>query len=142
MKYIAFLYKDSEIGYTDEDSGYNIIVPDVAGVHSYGDNFIEAVDMGKEALGLILDEYSKLPHANSMEYFTPEKLKELGIPQTAIPQMIEYEQLAKKRITVNLHLEALQKIDEFMHKNGFKNRSAFLEDSALLRIYANKTKIQ
>ncbi len=137
MKYIAFLYKDSEMGYTDEDNGYNIIVPDVAGVHSCGDNFIEAVDMGKEALGLILDEYSKLPVANPMEYFTPEKLEELDIPQTAIPQMLEYVQPAKKRITVNLHLEALNKIDDFMQKNGFKNRSAFLEDSALLRVSAN-----
>ncbi len=137
MKYLAFLYKDSQIGYKDNDNGYNIIIPDVDGAYSCGDDFEHTVEMGKEALELVLEEHETLPQANPLEYFTPQKLKELDIPSDAIPQLIEYSAPTKKRVTVNLHLWALNAIDEYMAKNGFKNRSAFLEESALLRLASN-----
>ncbi len=131
MKYIAFLYKD------DQSEAYNINIPDLEGAFSYGDNFEHAVAMAHELLEISVDDPDNLPLSHELKYFTPEKLKELDIPLGAIPQMIEYSQPAKKRITVNLHLSALQTIDAYMKKNGLKNRSAFLEDAALLRVAAS-----
>ncbi len=131
-KYIAFFYKDE-----DDSKAYNINIPDLEGAFSYGDNFEHAVAMAKELLEISIDDPDNLPIAHELEYFTPEKLKDLDIPQSAIPQMVEYVQPTKKRITVNLHLWALNAIDSYMEKNGFKNRSAFLEESALLRVSAN-----
>lgn len=128
MKYIAFLYKDQD------SQAYNINIPDLEGAFSYGDDFEHAVDMAKELLEISIDNPDELPIAHELKYFTPKRLKKLDIPQNAIPQIIEYLQPSKKRITVNLHLWALKAIDTYMEKQGFKNRSAFLEESALLRV--------
>lgn len=72
-----------------------------------------------------------MPQAHDLSYFTPQKLKELDIPANAIPQVIEYIQPEKKRITVNLNLSSLKAIDEYMKSHNIKNRSLFLEESAL-----------
>ncbi|PIE84860.1 hypothetical protein CSA08_05005 [Candidatus Gracilibacteria bacterium] len=129
--YIAFLYKD------EDSDAYNIVIPDIEGAFSYGDNFEHAVEMAKELLEISIDDPNNLPIAHQLKYFTSQKLEELDIPKDSIPQIIEYKQKAKKRITVNLHISALNAIDEYMGKNGLKNRSAFLEDSALLRLSSN-----
>jgi len=125
MNYIAFLYKDNE------SEQYNAIVPDVEGAYTYGNDFIHTVTMAKEVLELSLEDLTTLPNANALEYFTSEKLKELDIPTNAIPQVIEYSLAQKKRITVNLNLSSLNIIDNFMKNNNIKNRSLFLEESAL-----------
>ncbi|MEA3331135.1 MAG: type II toxin-antitoxin system HicB family antitoxin, partial [Campylobacterota bacterium] len=131
MEYISFLYKDSDIGYEDKGNGYNIIIPDVDGAYSCGDDFIHSVKMAKEVLEVCLEDTIDLPKANTMEYFTDERLEELDIPTNAIPQVVEYLIPKKKRITVNLNLSALNIIDNFMKSHNLKNRSAFLEQSAL-----------
>jgi len=35
MNYIAFLYKDIDIGHDDKDDGYNVVIPDVEGAYTY-----------------------------------------------------------------------------------------------------------
>jgi predicted RNase H-like HicB family nuclease len=131
MEYISFLYKDSDMGHEDKDNGYNVIIPDIDGGYTCGYDFIHSVKMAKEVLELCLEDIIDLPKANTMEYFTAEKLEQLDIPQNAIPQVIEYSVPEKKRITVNLNLSSLNIIDTFMKSNNMKNRSAFLEQSAL-----------
>ena len=131
MEYISFLYKDSDIGYEGKDNGYNVIIPDVDGGYTCGNDFIHSVKMAKEVLELCLEDVASLPKANTMEYFTAEKLEEFDIPQNAIPQVVEYLVPEKKRITVNLNISALKIIDTFMKSHNMKNRSAFLEQSAL-----------
>ncbi len=131
MNYIAFLYKDEDIGSKDKDDGFNVIIPDVEGTYTCGDNFIHSVQMAKEVLDLNLEDLNILPKANALEYFTPKKLKQLDIPLNAVPQVIEHNLLKKKRITVNLNLRALKSIDEYMKSHNLKNRSEFLEESAL-----------
>lgn len=84
MKYIAFLYKDSDIGYDDKDHGYNVVIPDVEGANTCGDDFTHSIEMAKEVLELSLDGLTTLPEAHELSYFTPEKLKELDIPVGAI----------------------------------------------------------
>ncbi len=126
VKYIAFMYKDSE-----ESSQYNVIIPDVEGAITYGDDFLHAVEMAKEVLEFSLEDLDSIPIAHELDYFSKEKLKELEIPSNAIPQVVEYITPEKKRITVNFTTKALKTIDDYMRSKGLKNRSAFLEDSAL-----------
>lgn len=128
MKYIAFLYKD------ENSEAYNINIPDLDGAFSYGDTFEHAVDMAKELLEISIDNPNKLPIAHELKYFTKKKLKELDIPLNALPQIVTYSKPTKKRITVNLHVKALHSIDSYIKKHGLKNRSAFLEESALMRV--------
>jgi predicted RNase H-like HicB family nuclease len=125
VKYIAFLYKD------DEGEAYNINIPDLEGAFSYGDSFEHAVAMAKELLEISIDNPNALPVSHELKYFTPQKLESLDIPIDAIPQVVEYAYPQKKRITVNLTLSALKAIDAYMKSHNLKNRSAFLEDSAL-----------
>jgi len=125
MKYIAFLYQD------ENSEAYNINIPDLDGAYSYGDDFEHSVTMAKELLEISIDEPDNLPVANSLKYFTADKLQELDIPTNAIPQVVEYLVPQKKRITVNLNLSALNIIDNFMKSHNMRNRSAFLEQSAL-----------
>ena len=125
MKYIAFLYQD------ENSEAYNINIPDLDGAFSYGNDFEHSVAMAKELLEISIDEPDNLPIANNLKYFTTEKLQELNIPINAIPQVIEYLVPVKKRITVNLNISALNIIDNFMKSQNLKNRSAFLEQSAL-----------
>ncbi len=126
MKYIAFLYQDKDA----KDSAYNVIIPDVDGAYSYGDDFIHAVDMAKEVLEFALEEYSKHPVAHKLDYFTKDRLAKLDIPATAIPQVIEYTPLLKKRVTVNFNIDSLKIIDNYV-KSHHLTRSSFLEESAL-----------
>lgn len=126
MKYIAFLYQDEN----DKDGSYNVIVPDVNGAFSYGEDFMHAVDMAKEVLEFALEEYEKPPVANKLAYFTNDVLDKFDIPYTAIPQVIEYAPPAKKRVTVNFNVENLKIIDHYA-KSHHLTRSAFLEESAL-----------
>lgn len=133
MRYIAFLYKDSDIGYKD-DMGYNVIIPDVEGCVTYGEDFNHALDMAQEALALALESQEALPIAHDLEYFSQKVLKELDIPSNAIPQSLSYNHQEKKRITINLHTKALNSIDNYMKRHGLKNRSKFLEESALMRV--------
>ncbi|RLA70525.1 MAG: hypothetical protein DRG24_06790 [Epsilonproteobacteria bacterium] len=65
-----------------------------------------------------------------MAYFTKDILDQLNIPHAAIPQVIEYAPPAKKRVTVNFHVESLKIIDNYA-KSHHLTRSAFLEASAL-----------
>ncbi len=137
MRYIAFLYKDSDIGHED-NTAYNAIIPDVDGAYTYGDNFVHAVEMIHEALELVMEEYSDdIPQAHPLEYFTPQKLQALDIPANAIPQVVEYTQPAKKRISININTSSLNSIDNYMKAHGLTNRSAFLEQSALKVVMAS-----
>ncbi len=63
----------------------------------------------------IEEDIANFPKSNTTAYFTHKRLKELDIHTNAIPQLIEYSQPKKRRITVSI----------------ISNRSAFLQESAL-----------
>jgi predicted RNase H-like HicB family nuclease len=95
LSYIAFLYKD------DGSEQYNVIIPDVEGAYTYGNDFMHTVTMAKEVLDLSLEDVTDLPESHPLEYFTSKKLEELDIPINAIPRVIEYTQPEKNDIINN-----------------------------------------
>lgn len=138
-KYIAFLYKDSEIDkkYEGINTGFNVVIPDVEGAFTCGDDIEHSIKMAKDVLKFSLEDLVKEPKANDINYFTDDKLKELDIPLTAISKMIEVKvRQEKKTISVKLSLKAKEIIDDYV-KAHHMTRSDFLERSALQVAMAN-----
>lgn len=138
-KYIAFLYKDSEIDkkYDGINTGFNVVIPDVEGAFTCGDDIEHSIKMAKDVLKFSLEDYIEYPKANGQTYFTDDKLKELDIPLSAISKIIEVNfKPEKKPVTVKLSLKGKEIIDSYVKAHNM-TRSAFLERSALQVAMAN-----
>lgn len=48
-----------------EDVGYSVFIPDIPGCSTQGDTMDEAVEMAKDAIGLMLEGSSEYPQASS-----------------------------------------------------------------------------
>jgi len=114
MEYIAFIYK--------EDNDFVAVVPDLNFVSSFGNSFIEACHMIKEAAELYCEDLKVLPKASSLE----DLLKLDDIPKNAMPQLINIKVEKLKRVNIMMRADILdilpQRLVEF---NG--NRSAYLQ---------------
>ena len=56
-----------------EEVGYSVFIPDIAGCSTQGDTMDEAVEMAKDAIGLMLDGAGEYPQASSPSALSPEK---------------------------------------------------------------------
>lgn len=130
-KYISFMYKDVEID-KNNNTGYNVVIPDIEGAYTCGDDLLHSIKMAKDVVNLILEDVLELPKAHSLDYFTKDKLKELDIPITAVSQEIEFKEKTKKKqtITINISIEGKKIIDDYAKSHNI-SRSRFLENSAL-----------
>ena len=138
-QYIAFFFKDIEIDkkYKDLNTGYNVVIPDVEGAYTCGDDIEHSIKMAKDILRFSLEDLVIYPKAHDIDYFTKDKLKELNIPPTAIHRLIEVKiKPEKTTVTVKLSIGAKKIIDEYI-KTHHISRSAFLEQSALKVAIAN-----
>jgi predicted RNase H-like HicB family nuclease len=131
--YIAFLFKDSEISdkYIDNNTGYNVIIPDIKDAYTCGDDIKHSLLMAKDISKLLLEDCLIIPKSHTIDYFTNEKLKEFNIPVTAKPYSFEINYKERKeQVTVKLTINAKKIIDEYAKLHNL-TRSAFLEQSAL-----------
>ena len=119
IKYIAFLFRDIEINDKYKDTGFNVIIPDVDGAYTCGDDLEHSLKMGKNVLKFALEDLDEYPQANKLEYFTENKLKELDIPITAIYQTIQIKpKVKKKTVTIKLSLQGKKIIDNYVASNN------------------------
>lgn len=55
-----------------EEVGYSVFIPDIEGCSTQGDTIDEAVEMAKDAIGLMLEGISEYPQATTPSNLSPE----------------------------------------------------------------------
>lgn len=121
--------------------GYVVIVPDVAGCYSAGDNFAQALHNAKEAIQghieLMLEDGEEIPmptdieeHQNNPEFKTGFLFS--GV-EVELPPLLG----KSEKINVTLPSRLIRKIDDFVATHPeYKNRSNFLARVATDKIFA------
>jgi predicted RNase H-like HicB family nuclease len=118
----------------DDGSVYGVTVPDIAGVHSWGDTIDEAMRNAKEA---IIGHVSTLVELGENVDFTCSTVEELaGKPEFvgAVWALVDVD-LSKldskpERINISLPRFVLHKIDAYVEERH-ETRSGFLARAAL-----------
>lgn len=98
-----------------EDVGYSVFIPDIEGCSTQGDTMDEAVEMAKDAIGLMLDGVGEYPQAS-----TPSTLSLTGGEFVVmIPfDPVEYARRNNRSVKKTLSLPAwLNEAAEAAHLN-------------------------
>ena len=118
----------------DEGSVYGVIVPDVPGVHSWGDTIDEAIRNAKEA---IYGHLSTLLELGEDISISPSSVEELvGNPEFSgavwafVDVAMEKLDSKPERINISIPRFVLRKIDAYVEKRH-ETRSGFLARVAL-----------
>lgn len=116
MEYIAFLHR--------EDDSFVATVPDLNNISSFGETFAQTVHKIIEASELYCEDLDTLPKASTYEELAASK----GIPDGAIPQLIDIKAEKNIRINVMMRSDILKAADERARELFSGNRSAYLQD--------------
>lgn len=117
------------------ESAYGVIVPDLAGCHSAGDTFNEAVENAAEAIDFHLEALAEdgieIPAASDLGELANNSQYADGVWVMVKVDVTRYLGTAQ-RINISLPNRLITQIDRFVdaHKE-YKDRSKFLADAAM-----------
>ena len=128
MRYPIVLYKG-------DDSGYSVIVPDLEGCFSAGDNYDDALLNSKEAIELhilgILNEVEQVPEPSLMEGILKTLDNEALLSYVTVDINKLKKELNDKAVRVNITFPnyLLNKVDTYCEENKIP-RARWLQELA------------
>lgn len=126
----------------EEGGDYGVIVPDLPGCFSVGDDLEEAIASAQEAIechieGMMMDD-EPIPFAQALDAHrhNPEYV---DATWAIIPLDVNKLSGKAKRINITLSESVLRKIDAFAAQNG-ESRSGLLQSAAIAYMSASLSK--